>query len=36
LQGNELTLAGTVVVEDKIETPLIPNLTLDLREIFES
>ncbi len=36
LEGSELKLARNVAPGDQIETPLIPGLTLDVREIFES
>jgi Uma2 family endonuclease len=36
LQGSELALVRTAGIGDTIETPLIPELTLDVREIFES
>jgi len=36
LQGNELTLVRLAGTGDTIGTPLIPELTLDVREIFES
>lgn len=36
LKGTELQLAREAALGDKIETALIPGLTLDVREIFES
>lgn len=36
LKGTELQLAREAALGDQIETALIPGLTLDVREIFES
>ncbi len=36
LEGSELKLARTAAPGEQVATPLIPGLTLDVREIFES
>lgn len=36
LEGSELKLPRTVASGEQVATPLIPGLTLDVREIFES
>lgn len=36
LEGSELKLARSIVPGEQIATPLIPDLLLDVREIFES